>query len=226
MDLYQDKQELFKELNNSSTLVIVFGGIKQGLGIPVYEFMNLLRGFKFDKVFIRDLSQSWYQNGIFEANSIFKLKKRIESIIKQGSYKKVFFIGNSMGGYAAIMFGSLIGVNEVISFSPQTFLKKSLRKRYKDYRWKDEILKIKYIFFKRKILDLKKLESLIENKNLHIEIHYSLRDRLDSVHAARVKSIKGVTLYPYNFGNHNLVKELRDKGTLSGILNKKFGNNY
>lgn len=49
----------------SDCLNVVFGGISHGLGIAPFEFFKLLE----DEVganilFIRDLSQAWYQNGL------------------------------------------------------------------------------------------------------------------------------------------------------------------
>jgi len=35
-------------------------------------------------------------------------------------YKKVIFIGNSAGGYAALMYGSILNINSIIAFNPPT----------------------------------------------------------------------------------------------------------
>ena len=50
-------------------------------------------------------------------------------------YDKVVFIGGSAGGYAAILFGSLLNVDHVVAFNPQTDLK-HVSKYYKTrYNW-------------------------------------------------------------------------------------------
>lgn len=39
-------------------------------------------------------------------------------------YKYIYFLGVSAGGYAAILFGSLLNITSVIAFIPQTFRRK------------------------------------------------------------------------------------------------------
>jgi esterase/lipase len=48
----------------------------------------------------------------------------LEGIIKINKYDNICFIGNSMGGYAAILFGTLLNIDNIISFAPQTFIDK------------------------------------------------------------------------------------------------------
>jgi esterase/lipase len=48
-------------------------------------------------------------------------------------YKNVIFLGTSSGGYAAILFGSLLNVNSVVAFTPQTVrLDKNIDEKYRD----------------------------------------------------------------------------------------------
>ena len=95
---------------NRSNLYIFFGGIAAGINMPPFEFYNSAKIIDENKIFIRDFSQSWYQNGLS------KISKDIDSTvnflklqIKTIKPHKIFFVGNSMGGYAAIMFAQLIG---------------------------------------------------------------------------------------------------------------------
>ncbi len=80
------------------------------------EFLHSLSNFSARLVFVSDSSKKWYRNGIDEssgfADSINILKKVIDG--------RVLFMGHSAGGYAAMLFGSLIGVDSVLAFSPQT----------------------------------------------------------------------------------------------------------
>lgn len=50
------------EINDK--LLISFGGIRQGMGIPVVEFFNSLKDAKCDKIFVRDFHQMWYHKGV------------------------------------------------------------------------------------------------------------------------------------------------------------------
>ena len=51
---------------NRSRLYIFFGGIVAGIGIPVFEFYNASKILDENKIFARDFSQCWYQNGLLE----------------------------------------------------------------------------------------------------------------------------------------------------------------
>ena len=117
----------------SKTLLITFAGISGAVGLYPFEFFKITKGFDIDKIFIRDLEQSWYHKGMRDiSGSIEESAKYLKSIIKENNYKKVVCLGNSMGGYAAIVVGYLIKADTVLSFSPQTFLDTKNRQKYKD----------------------------------------------------------------------------------------------
>ena len=51
-------------------------------------------------------------------------------------------MGNSAGGYAAILFGLLLKVDKVVAFSPQTFFGPFKNLINRDFRWAKQQLKI------------------------------------------------------------------------------------
>src|SRR5690554_3011391 len=119
--LDKNKDGFLIEKKGYKHLVVIFGGINQGIGIPVFEFFNILNEKSLDKVFVRDFNQMWYLNGVDSHVDTFeKLFLKLKRVIK--GYEKVSFVGNSMGGYAAVLFGVLLNVNECVVFSPQTFI--------------------------------------------------------------------------------------------------------
>lgn len=206
----------------SKQLLVTFGGIRQGIGMPVYEFNNTLKDIACDKVFIKDINQAWYHKGINEkTKNILELKKLLEKIINENQYTNVIFIGNSMGGYAAILFGILLNVNFVLAFSPQTFIDKSNRFWYKDKRWGKEIRGV-YInnAYQRKFYNLKKnLKKL--NYSTQIDVFYSNKNVLDKLHSERLIKQQNVILHSYDKGNHNIIKVLRDEGELIKIIRNR-----
>ena len=105
------------------SLLIIFGGIAGNLGLPPFEFGRMLGGFECKKIFVRDLSQSWYCNGLPGiADSFDGMVAYLAERAKESGAKNVVTIGNSAGGYAALLAGQLLGANRVRAFSPQTFL--------------------------------------------------------------------------------------------------------
>lgn len=55
-----------EEFNGNKNLLVSFGGIAQGLGMPVFEFFNSISDIPCDKIFLRDFHQAWYQKGVDE----------------------------------------------------------------------------------------------------------------------------------------------------------------
>lgn len=205
---------------NIDKLLVSFGGINQGLGMPPFEFFKSLEDIECDKVFIRDSYQMWYQNGIdSEIHDILKLRDYLKKEILNNKYKKICFLGNSMGGYAAILFGTMLNVDTVISFAPQTFINKKQRYLNFDFRWNKQINNVhKNKNRHKELFDLKNY--LLKNNNYKskIIIYYSEQHRLDRLHASRLKNLEKVNLITLTEGGHNAIKYLRDSGELIRII--------
>lgn len=217
-NLKDNKEGFLVEQKGSKHLVVTFGGINRGIGLPVFEFFNILSESNIDKVFVRDFFQMWYLNGVDDTiNTLEKLKVQLENIIKD--YERVTFIGNSMGGYAAILFGTLLNVNKVISFAPQTFIDARNRFWKFDIRWRKQINNIHKTKVCKEYYDLK---SFFNHNNISekpsIEIYYSSNDRLDKLHAERMQSFKNINLFEFKDGGHEVIRVLKESGQLHTIL--------
>jgi len=131
------EKDEYKILNNNNNLIVCFGGMNLCMhGIPPFEFLKYL-SFVYtnscDLYFYIDRQQCWYHKGIYNiTNNIDDTVTYLKDIIK--NYEKVIFMGVSAGGYAAILFGSLCNVHNVISFIPQTILDKPLYPKYKNLK--------------------------------------------------------------------------------------------
>ena len=209
--------------DKGSNLYIFFGGIAAGIAMPPFEFYKAAEILDEHKIFIRDFKQNWYQTGLpsitKDAHSTALLiSKKIEDI----KPNKVYFVGNSMGGYAAILFAHLIGKGEVIAFAPQTFISPKLRLKHNDYRWLKQIFNT-YLkcLFKPKVFDLKALTNARES-NVKVSIFVSKSDALDFIHAEHLNGTKGVVIHTFDSGGHGVVKLLRDDGKLPEIMLGKY----
>jgi predicted esterase YcpF (UPF0227 family) len=204
---------------NGKNLYIFFGGIAAGIAMPVFEFYNASKIIDDHKIFLRDFSQCWYQDGLpLISKDIYSTARYLRNQIDDIEPEKVYFVGNSMGGYAAILFASLIGVGEVIAFAPQTFISPFLRIKYRDHRWKKQILNTyNKSLLKRKIWNLRPLLMNSKNNN-KISVFVSKEDKLDHIHASHISGIEGVKLYEFEDGGHGIVKLLRDEGKLPAIM--------
>jgi hypothetical protein len=70
------KQAVEVELSkDGKNLYIFFGGIAAGINMPPFEFYNSAKIIDENKIFIRDFTQGWYQNGLP------KISKNINSTV-------------------------------------------------------------------------------------------------------------------------------------------------
>ncbi len=76
-------------------------------------------------IFIRDIRKQWYIGGVnSKLNSPLKL---VEFLKSETTDYKVYTIGSSAGGFAAILFGSLLKVKRVYAFNAQLNLEVTMQ---------------------------------------------------------------------------------------------------
>jgi hypothetical protein len=156
-----------------------------------------------------------------EINTLDKLATNIKKVIKKNEYENVCFLGNSMGGFAAILFGLQNNVKKIISFAPQTYIDRLNRLVSIDFRWKKQLANV-HKFKGNRILDLKPFVAEHINSKTQIDIYYSSKHRLDRIHAERLRGFQNVTLYPFSLGGHAVVKIMRDEGKLVELIKHSF----
>ena len=203
----------------SRAVMIAFGGIKLGLGMPTFEFFQLARGLSAHKLFFRDMHQAWYHRGLPGVGEcIGDIASFIRDEITSVGARRVAVFGNSMGGYAALLFGALVGAHEVHVFAPQTFLSPMSLIRHADFRWKRDIWRVYLSADRREHLDLR--NAMRDAKQTEFHIHFSSVNRLDAVHAHHLAGSANVHLHDHPEGGHRVVKTLRDNGTLQQIVRR------
>lgn len=127
------------QLNANNKLIVCFGGMALLMGgIPPFEFVNYLSSIyknEYDLIFYIDKFQCCYHKGIKDiTNNIDETVIYLNDKIKCGNYNKIIFMGVSAGGYAAILFGSLCNINNIVAFIPPTILKKPINSKYQDLK--------------------------------------------------------------------------------------------
>jgi predicted esterase YcpF (UPF0227 family) len=210
-------------IDGSSKLYIFFGGIQAGIVMPSFEFYNSSKIISENKIFVRDFDQCWYQKGLPGAgNDVPAIAAYLKLMINEVGAEKVFFVGNSMGGFAAILFVALIGLGEAIAFAPQTFVSRDLRLRHDDSRWLSQIDNMYNLpIIKEEYLDLRRLLLGLKNKP-KLSIFVSTNDSLDEAHANHLQDVPNVRVFKFKEGGHGVVKLLRDLGKLPEILSGEY----
>ena len=201
------------------SLLILFGGIAGGVSMPVFEFFRLTADYPAKKAFLRDPRRAWYQLGLPRVGeTAADVRRLLEAGISRSGAERVVMAGASAGGFAALLFGAWCGVDEVLAFSPQTFIDDEQRRRYGDDRWPEQIAHLHAAMTGRDaILDV--LPVLPESIGAtRFQVHVSDDDALDLLHAERIALRGGVDIQVHARGGHRLVKTLRDRGLLQPLL--------
>jgi hypothetical protein len=139
-------------------------------------------------------------------------------VIDRAQVDRVVMTGASAGGYAAMLFGAWCQADEVIAFSPQTFIDPLNRESAGDTRWGVQIDALHNAPRPEDaVFDLVDVLNAT-NGRMPIQVHVSGDDELDLLHARRIAHVPGVLITEHAHGGHRLVKTLRDRGLLQPML--------
>jgi pimeloyl-ACP methyl ester carboxylesterase len=202
--------------DGSSTAMLAFGGIAGGLLLPPFEFFRLAEDIPVVKIFVRDHEQAWYQCGVRGlGNDIPSVAEELRRFLTQRGVSRVVAFGNSSGGFGALLFGSLLGVDRIVTFAPQTIMTRAFRARTADFRWFREARSMRRKLPATAILDVR--SALMESR-VPAEIYVSPQSFYDWRQARRLADLPNVTLHRRDRGGHRLVKQMRDSGELQTIV--------
>jgi hypothetical protein len=195
---------------DSDAMLVAFSGLRGLLGpMPLFEFFNTVSSLSVKKAFVRDLHQCWYHRGVADVGAtIDAVAEHLRQVIERSGVARTVFVGNSSGGYAALLFGRLVCASVVHAFSPQTFIDPELRRRHGDKRWQE---------FLDRLLDSGCYEKrygdlcpvLAEDKNrTAYHVHYATGYEIDAIHAERLGEIGSLELHPLEFDDHPVIGTL------------------
>lgn len=109
---FEDFYRIYK--GGHDKIILWFSGINEP-----FISENLMNYTNCDVINIKDNRNLWYMNGVMpEHNGIDDCALWISELIQ--SYSKKIFIGQSSGGYAAMLYGNFCHADLIIAYSPQT----------------------------------------------------------------------------------------------------------
>ena len=203
-------------------LIVGFGSVRMFIDREMnkgFEWDNLLKykfgDLTFNVLFVGDLNNSWWHTNYegLPGHGPYILRDFLLEKIKQSGATKTLYLGVSMGGYGALLFGCLTKATKVMAFSPQTMLtnarkKKNLNRAFEGFEI-DETL-----------TDLKQV---LEEKNNHETIYniwYGRLNNSDTKAAKRVSHIDNVFIHPIESSKHNVVKPTIESGVFRKEIEK------
>jgi hypothetical protein len=212
--------------SGSKSVIVAFGGLFTRMGgIPPFEFFGQLDGVATARVFIRDLEQAWYQCGVQGvAPDIRSSAHWLGELLRENEIDRIVCIGCSAGGFAAMIFGALLGADEVHAFAPQTSIRRIHLLIGRDRRWNKYLKAMKPKVDRRSALRDVKPVVASRDRAQRIALHWGARDRRDGYHARRLAQIPGVDVIAYEgLGHNDLTRALRDRGELRRIITAAIG---
>ena len=208
---------------DSRRLIVTFGGLMGAVAAvgpagdrpgraATFEFARSLRSVPLKTVFVRDHAFAWYHRGVEGVGAdIDSVAEHLRALT--GDAEEVVMVGNSAGGYAALLFGALLGC-EVHAFSPQTFIDPALRATHGDSRWASHVealggdLESRYA----------DLLPVLARSNGRFHVYYATDQRLDAIHAERLGGLPQATLHGFEYPGHGLIRALRECGWLASFV--------
>lgn len=219
-----DIQEIW--VPDSDQLLLAFSGAGSfHRSSEPFNFMSITQKYQFNRVFVRDLRQMWYQFGINGVTkNIDETAEYLSRAIGRHRINKVVALGSSLGGYAALLYGWLLEADVVHSIAPRTFVDAANRVEYRDLI-KDEKLPMLYDSpdVCAQYFDVKPvLESAPNGKTVY-HVHHCFEPEHDRLHAERLAGLPDVQMHQYEKGRHMLASYMARDGTIDRIIQEAFG---
>ncbi|NGZ84551.1 alpha/beta fold hydrolase [Duganella aceris] len=210
-------------------LVIAFGFVSWETR-PNFDFYGRLKkleqtsGRHINKVLVRDSGNAWYHRNIEGLGAHpDQTAASLRALIAAIAPAKVITIGQSMGAYAAVMYGLLLKADSVIAFGPLSFLDAAQALLYHERRWLAVMRDLARDPPASGYYDL----ALLPRGNTALHILFGTRPdsanatesvNLDAMHAHRLAALGNCTLYPYPYSGHAVVQHLIDTKRINALL--------
>lgn len=180
----------------------------------------------FNRIYLRDPKSRWYHYGIdglgSDVNEVaMALKEKIDFL----QPSEVITIGQSMGGYAALVFGALLEADKVVAFAPQAFIDASLLESYNDRRYTTVLREICDSKLESKYLDI---VTLYQHYDRQPKVHVFFGTKggdseaetvhLDALHAFKLQQLSNCQLHPYPEVDHLIVNHLSNTKEIDHVL--------
>lgn len=222
-------------VQDGAPLVITFG-FYAASGPGEFEFLGRLRnleqasGRPLNKLLVRDPSMRWYLGGIDGlghdvSSTVEALREQVEALAPSA----VVTVGQSMGGYAAILYGALLRADKVVSFGTLSCFDRRLWSIIGDHRWGPVLDAVERSGLD--IADHADLPGLLARQpdpQPDIDLVFGLSAGRgvdtgtaighDGAHALRFAGRRNVSILPIAHSGHAVVEHFRAGGVLTAVL--------
>jgi pimeloyl-ACP methyl ester carboxylesterase len=218
--------------HRDAPLVVSFGFVSWDAP-PRFDFHGRIRklererGLAVNRILVRDPANLWYQHGVPGlGDDALQAAAALHRLVASLEPTSVTTVGQSMGGYGAILFGALLGADRVLAFGPLSYLQSARARRDGDLRWIAAMEKLERFPARTGFNDLCALLDGTAQRP-RIEIVFGSRTdadqatNLDALHARRLVACPQVRITELPEAPHAVVQWLRDARRLDDLLHGK-----
>jgi len=189
---------------SSETAVVAFTGIGHGMGaIQRPEFVGSARGGgQHHVISVIDRDRSWYSAPGIQRRII----RTINDLKQSLGLKRLICLGNSMGGFGALLFAERLGADTAIAFVPQY----SMRLDFGEQRWAE---------FREFMVDagLSTLSFHLTGRT-RAHVVYGADDAWDMLHCQRIRRHCIAHVYNVVASDHDVTLYLKNQGLLGSLI--------
>ncbi|MDQ4628403.1 hypothetical protein [Janthinobacterium lividum] len=223
-------------------LVIAFGFVSWTTR-PAFDFYGRLRkleqasGQHLNKILVRDSGNAWYHRRIAGLGShVDETAQALRELVRRIAPSHVTTVGQSMGAYAAVMYGLLLDAQQIVAFGPLSFLDVQQARLYHELRWLPVMESLAQDPPPSGYYDLAALCRARATDDTQLHLVFGTRPdaarpdaasagagasesvNLDAMHAQRLAAFGRCTLHPYPQSGHAVVQHLIDTKRINGLL--------
>lgn len=108
-------------------LLLVFTGMARQFGCPLPIIHQWFRGLEASVVYLFDVQESYYLDGVQGlATTLDGAAEQLRGLAQETGASSTFCIGNSGGGFGALLYGPRVGARRSLALSPPTVIRESL----------------------------------------------------------------------------------------------------
>jgi hypothetical protein len=203
-------QELFDDETRSDAILIAFPGAADRLGMPSVDFFEQIADWHLRRVYIRNLVAA-IERPHSLGSTVLEIAESLSELTR--GYRRTVFIGTSLGGFHALLFGTLANADAVVGVNPITSIQPSVLEEAGDDRW-DALVQRTSEAWMSAYGDISRLWERYPSPR--VVIHYPDRYKAYAVQAERMAEWPNVTLVPHH--ENSPMDKIHHSGELRELL--------
>jgi hypothetical protein len=205
---------------DATTMLVIFSGAWAESGPPPFEFTALTSQMPVKRLFVRDVQGVWYHKGVPGfGGTVDEVRESLRLVLGDHEIERLVVMGNSRGGYAALLFGTLLQADLVLAFAPQTVIDREWLSTIGDDRWDHSLdLLERHGGPDRRYVDLAEALPRDGRGKTEYRIHYNAASPADESHALRLRGLPNLELVAHDAGGRAVVRWLRVNEKLMPIF--------